>query len=75
MDMFTSSGPAGAGAAYASLALVHALIDRMEAVGILNRKDVRVISQHAIDSIPQGESAALNDALYILESTTTQYRK
>jgi len=68
MDLFTSKGPAGVGAAYASFAILDALIQHLEASGTLIPADVRKILGNALDQIPANNIAAREDARRLIES-------
>ena len=62
MDMFASKGPAGVGVAYASYAVLNALLRHLEASGALIPADVNNILEEALLQIPEDRNAAREDA-------------
>jgi hypothetical protein len=67
MDIFASRGPAGVGVAYASFAVLNALIQHLEASGALIPADVKKILDNALRQIPDDRNAAREDARRFIE--------
>jgi hypothetical protein len=67
MDIFSSKGPAGVGAAYAGFCLVTSLLRHLESTGALISKDVNAILANALALVPGDNIAAREDARRLLE--------
>lgn len=67
MNIFSSNGPAGVGAAYASFCMVTSLIRHLEKSGAVIPADVKAILDNALNQIPSDNIAALKDARRLIE--------
>ena len=69
MNMFTSSGPAGVGAAFAAFAVVDALLRRLEVSKVLSSEQVNEILTAALAQVPEDYSnRAREDAHRLISS-------
>lgn len=62
MDVFSSKGPVGAGAALAAFTVLKALLDHLERSGTLIPKDSNAILENALKGFPSAPNAARDDA-------------
>jgi hypothetical protein len=62
MSEFSEKGPPGMGSAMAALAIVRALINRLQASGALSEPDVEAIFQDALGQVGQENTDAKNEA-------------
>ena len=67
MNMLAAKGPVGVGVAYASFAVLTALIRHLEASGTLKPADVNAILVNALSQIPEDHIAACEDARRLID--------
>jgi hypothetical protein len=68
MSEFSEKGPSGSGSAMAALAIVRALIDRLQTLGALSEEDVEVIFQDALRQIGGENTDAKSEAKRLVGS-------
>jgi len=67
MDIFSSKGPVGVGAAFASFCLLSSLLRHFESTGTLIPNDVSAILANALALVPEDNNAPREDARRLLE--------